>query len=79
MWNAHYLRSLLFNYNALACRRLIRRAFALDELPSLIEAMLSNEREAKSILCLPAEDAQILIDVINEARSLSPRSYEPVG
>ena len=53
----------------LACTRLVRRAFAVHELPSLIDAIFSSDDEGDIILHLSGEDAQNFTDVINEARS----------
>jgi hypothetical protein len=65
-------RSFL-DFNASACERLIRRAFTLDELPPLIEAVVSSENEDDAIRCLLRDDAQTFVDVIDEARSASVR------
>jgi len=62
---------LFLDSNTPVCRRLIRRAFALDELPSLIEAIVSTEDERDAICSLARDDAQTLIDVIDEVRSTS--------
>jgi len=64
------------NPNAPACERLIRRAFALHELPSLIEAISSGEDESDTIRCLRGDDAQTFIDVIDEARSTLPSTRD---
>lgn len=53
-----------FNFNAVACKRLIGREFTLDELPSLIEAIPSGDEIIRG---LPVGDAQAFIDVIEEA------------
>ena len=58
-----------------ACRRLIGRAFALHELPSLVEAIFSSKDEADAIRCLPGDGAQTFIDVIDEA--CSTLTYHP--
>ncbi|KAF9645013.1 kinase-like protein [Thelephora ganbajun] len=50
-----------------ACGRLIRRAFTLNELPSLIEAIFSDKDERDAIHRLLRDDAQNFIDVIDEA------------
>ena len=52
-----------------ACERLLKRAFAPDELPSLIEAIFSNEDECSAIRSLLGNDAQTFIDVMDEVRS----------
>ena len=56
---------------------MIRRAFALHEFPSLIEAIFSSKDESDAIRCLLGDDAQAFIDVIDEALDipdLSPRT-----
>lgn len=53
----------------LACERLVKRVFVVGELPSLIEAVLSSRDSGEIIRRLPRDDAQSLIDVIDEARS----------
>lgn len=60
----------LLDYYSAACSRLIGRAFTFHELPSLIEAILSNEDERETALCLPLDDAQTFIDVIDEVRPM---------
>ena len=62
--------------NITACERLIKREFAPHELPSLIEAILSSNDEGEMIRCLPGDDAQTFIDVIDEARSTFSRYHE---
>ena len=59
---------IFLNSNTLACGRLIRRAFALHELPSLIETVFSGEGEGDTLHHLHRNDAQIFADVIDEAR-----------
>lgn len=54
-----------------ACRRLIRHAFEPHELPSLTEAILSDENVEEMVRCLPVNDAQVLVDAIDEACSLT--------
>lgn len=54
------------NFNTLACGRLIRRTFALHEFPSLIEAISLSKDEIDVVDCLSGDDAQALIDVIDE-------------
>ena len=66
------------NFNALACERLIRRAFAPHELPSLIKAIFSSKDEGDAIRGLLGGDAQTFIDVIDEARSPTAHHPEPV-
>ena len=68
LWNADHSRFSSHNRNA-ACGRLIRRAFLPHELPFLIEVILSNKDKVKTIHRLPVDDAQMLIDVMYEARS----------
>ena len=60
---------LLSNLNTPACGRVIGRAFAPHELPSLIEAIFSSKNEGTMISCLPRDDAQTFIDVMDEVRS----------
>jgi len=48
---------------------LIKHTFALHELPSLIEAISSGEDKSDAADHLHGDDAQTLIDVIDEARS----------
>ena len=60
--------SIFLNSNTLACGRLIRRAFALHELPSLIETVFSGEDEGNTLQHLYRDDAQIFADVIDEVR-----------
>lgn len=48
---------------------MIRRAFVPHEMPFLIEVVLLNKDEVNR---LPEADAQKLIDVIDEARSILP-------
>lgn len=57
-----------FQITTLACERLIKRAFVVGELPSLIEAILSSRDDGETIRRLPRDDAQSLIDVVDEAR-----------
>jgi len=49
-----------------ACRRLVEHAFALHELPSLIEAIFLDKNESRMIESLLGDDAQTFIDVIDE-------------
>jgi len=39
------------------------------ELPSLIETIFSSKDEGNTIRCLPRDDAQTFIDVMDEVRS----------
>jgi len=57
---------LLLDLNTLACGRLIRRAFTLQELPALIKTIFSNKDERDAIRCLHRDDAQAFVDVIDE-------------
>ena len=59
---------LFTDFNPPALRRLIRRDFALRELPSLIEDIFSCKKVHDAIRRLPTDDAQAFIDVIDEAR-----------
>ena len=70
--------SSCLNFNALACGRLIRRAFAPHELPSLIEAIFSSKDEGDAIRGLLGDDAQTFIDMIDEARYPSAHHPGPV-
>jgi len=67
------------NLNTLACGRLIRRAFDLHELPSLIETIFSSKDESDEIHSLLGGDAQTFVDVMNEARYLFVYHRESVG
>lgn len=60
---------VLLNGNTTAWKRLITRAFATDELLSLIETVLSSGDGDELICRLPQDDAQTLVDAIDEARS----------
>ena len=51
-----------------ACQRLIKRAFALHELPSLNEAVFSSADVDDIIRRICVGDAQAFIDVMNEVR-----------
>ena len=53
-----------------ACARLIGRAFAPHELPTLIEVVSSNKDEGDTVRCLLRDDAQTLVDVIDEVRTV---------
>ena len=64
-----YYFSHHLNFNTSACGRLIRRAFTLHELPSLIEAIFSSKNEADEIRSLSGDGAQTFIDVMDEVRS----------
>ena len=71
-------RFLFLNFNTTACGRLIRHKFAPHELPSLIDAILSSKDEGDTLRCLPGGDAQIFIDVIDEARFIPAHCRESV-
>ena len=47
-------------------QRLVGGEFSQDELPSLIETVVSNMRAADIVRCLKGSDAQIFIDVIDK-------------
>ena len=66
------------NFNITASGRLARRAFALHELPSLIEVIFSSQDEGGTIRRLLGANAQVFIDVIYEARSMSTHGFESV-
>ena len=67
---------LLSNLNIPACECVIGRAFVPHELPSLIEAIYSSKDEGNIIRCLPRDDAQTFIDVMDEVRSAFAPSVE---
>ena len=71
-------RFLFPNFNVTACGRLIRHEFTPRELPSLIDSILSSKDEGDTVRCLSGDDAQIFIDVINEARSIPAHCRESV-
>ena len=58
---------LFLNFITPACRHLVSRRFAPDELPSLIETIFSSKDEGDAVRCLLGDDAQVFIDVIDEA------------
>jgi hypothetical protein len=58
---------LFLDLGAPGCERLIRRAFASDELFSLLEAIFSSKDEVDKIRCLFGDDAQAFVDVMDEA------------
>ena len=49
--------------------RLIGRAFASHELPSLIETIFSDEDKGDTVNCLHGDDVQTFIDVVDEVRT----------
>lgn len=55
------------NLDTPACKRLISRAFALHELPSLIEEIFSSKDADDTISHLHGDDTQAFVDVIDEA------------
>lgn len=50
------------------CGRLVRRAFSPQELPFLVEAIFSSQDEGDTIDRLRGDNAQKLIDVMDEVR-----------
>ena len=70
--------SCFFNFNILACGRLVRRAFTPRELPSLIEVIFSSQDESDTIRRLLGDDVQAFVDVMDEARFASTHHREPV-
>jgi len=65
--------------NTTAYGRLISRAFALHELPSLTVPILSSTGESGGIRCLSMGDAQRLVDTMDEARSISAFHHKLSG
>jgi len=57
------------DFNTPACQRLIKRAFTLLELPSLIETVFSSTGADDMIRRLCVDDAQTFVDVMDEVRS----------
>lgn len=55
---------------------MISHAVPQGELPSLIEAIFSDEETINMVECLQGNDAQAFIDVIDEVRyrALSPKN-----
>jgi len=49
-----------------ALQRLVSRAVPQDELPFVIESIVSNVRAADIVRCLQGSDAQAFVDVIDE-------------
>ena len=62
-----------------ACERLLKREFAPDELPSLIEVIFSSRDVRDMIRCLLADDAQIFIDVLDQVRSVLTSDHKPAN
>ncbi|KAF9643933.1 kinase-like protein [Thelephora ganbajun] len=58
---------LLLNSDKRALQRLVSRTVSQDELPSLIEMVVSNVKTADIVQCLRGSDAQVFIDVLDEA------------
>ncbi|KAF9643932.1 kinase-like protein [Thelephora ganbajun] len=58
---------LLLDSDKRALQRLVSRVVSHDELPSLIETIVSNVKAADIVQCLQGSDAQAFIDVIDEA------------
>ena len=56
--------------HTIAYECLIRRTFDRHELPSLIETIFSSEDRNEEIRRLSRDDAQMLIDVIDEVHSM---------
>ena len=69
---------LLLNSIPPACGRLIRRAFTLHELPSLIESIFLSKDEGDTIRRLIGHDAQTFIDVIDEVHPTLARYCKSV-
>ena len=51
-----------------ALQRLVGRAVPRDDLPSVIETIVSNMKTTSIVECLERSEAQIFIDTIDEAR-----------
>lgn len=66
------------NRTTVACQRLIQRAFSREELPPLIEAILSSEDKQETIRGLTTTDAQTLIDVMEEVLSAFTRHCQSI-
>ena len=64
-------------FNIPASSRLVRRAFAPHELPSLIDVIFSSEAESDTIRRLLGDDAQAFVDVMDEVRSIPAHRCEP--
>ena len=56
------------NFDAPACDRLVKRAFAPHEIPFFVDTISSSKDEGDRISSLCQDDAQVLIDVMDEAR-----------
>jgi len=66
------------NYDITAGERLVRRAFALHELPFLIEVIFSSQDEGDTIRRLLGDDPQAFVDVVYEVCPMSATYCEPV-
>ena len=60
--------SFFLKFDIPALQRLIKRAFALHELPSLVETVFLSA-DTDTIRCLSVDDAQAFIDAIDEVHS----------
>lgn len=69
VFHAILIVPLFLDFDTQACQRLIKRAFAPHELPSLIEAVFSSANADDMIRCLCVDDVQTFIDVVGEVRS----------
>jgi hypothetical protein len=58
----------IFDSRGRALRRLASGTVPQDELPSLIESIVSNVKPTDIVELLPESDAQMFIDVIDEVR-----------
>lgn len=59
---------LILNSGKRALRCLVSRAIPQDELPSLIETVVSDAEAADIVKCLQGSDVQTFIDVVAEVR-----------
>ena len=59
------------NFNYPALRRLIGRKFLLREIPSLIDELFACKDLEDTIRCLPEDDVQAFVDVIDEVCCIS--------
>ena len=55
-------------------RRLVSRNFLQDELCSLLGTVFSSKESTNTVLCLPGDDAQVVIDILDEVRRRSANS-----
>ena len=58
--------SLISTPEKQALQRLVSRSAPQDELPSVIETVVSNVKAVDIVNCLKGDDAQTFIDVIDE-------------